>query len=57
MFIDACAIIALLSDEQEAKRVSDAIAKARNPFISPVAMLEAALGLRDPISLVCRLIP
>lgn len=48
MFIDAGAIIALLSDEPEAKRVSDAIAKARNPFTSPVAMLEAALGLARP---------
>ena len=48
MFIDACAIIALLSDEPEARRVSDAIAAARNPFTSPVAILEAALGLARP---------
>jgi ribonuclease VapC len=45
MFVDACAIIALLSDEPEAQRVSDAIASAKNPFSSPVAVLEAVLGL------------
>jgi ribonuclease VapC len=48
MFIDACAMIALLSDEPEAKRVSDAIATARDPFTSPVATLEAALALARP---------
>ncbi|KSV92174.1 hypothetical protein N181_30115 [Sinorhizobium fredii USDA 205] len=32
MFVDACAIIALLSDDPEAVRVSDAIASARHPF-------------------------
>jgi ribonuclease VapC len=48
MFVDACAIIALLSDEPEAKRVSLAIANAASPFTSPVAVLEAALGLARP---------
>jgi hypothetical protein len=32
MFIDACAIIAVLSDEPEASRVSDAIASGKNAF-------------------------
>ncbi|THV14204.1 type II toxin-antitoxin system VapC family toxin [Rhizobium rhizophilum] len=45
MFIDACAIIALLSDEPEATRVSDALASAKLPFTSPVAVLETVLGL------------
>ncbi|MFJ6322240.1 MULTISPECIES: type II toxin-antitoxin system VapC family toxin [unclassified Rhizobium] len=45
MFIDACAIIAVLSDEPEASRVSDAIASGKNTFTSPVAVLEAVLGL------------
>jgi ribonuclease VapC len=45
MFIDACAIIALLSDEPEATRVSDALASAKPPFTSPVAVLETVLGL------------
>lgn len=48
MFVDACAIIALLSDEPEAERVSKAIASARSPMTSPVAVLEAALGLARP---------
>lgn len=48
MFIDACAIIALLSDEPEATRVSDALASARQPFTSPVAVLETVLGLARP---------
>lgn len=48
MFVDACAIIALLSDEPEAKRVSEAIAAAERRMTSPVAVLEAALGLARP---------
>lgn len=48
MFIDACAIIALLSDEPEAARVSDAIASAKVSFTSPVAILETVLGLARP---------
>jgi ribonuclease VapC len=48
MFIDACAIIALLSDEPEAERVSDALASAEHRMTSPVAVLEAALGLARP---------
>lgn len=48
MFIDACAIIAVLSDEPEAKRVSDAIAAGKNAFTSPVAVLEAVIGLARP---------
>lgn len=45
MFVDACALVALLSDEPEAERVSDAIAAAKAPFSSPVAVLETVLGL------------
>ncbi|MBX9468249.1 MAG: type II toxin-antitoxin system VapC family toxin [Rhizobium sp.] len=48
MFIDACAIIALLSDEPEATRVSDALASAKLPFTSPVVVLETVLGLARP---------
>ncbi|MBM7044883.1 MULTISPECIES: type II toxin-antitoxin system VapC family toxin [Rhizobium] len=48
MFIDACAIIALLSDEPEAERVSKAITSAKSPMTSPIAVLEAALGLARP---------
>ena len=48
MFVDACAIIALLSDEPEAERVSDALVQAGRRMTSPVAVLEAALGLARP---------
>lgn len=45
MFVDACAIIAVLSDEPEAERISKALQCADNAFTSPVAVLETALGL------------
>jgi ribonuclease VapC len=45
MFVDACAIIAVLSDEPEAERISNALQTADTPFTSPVAVLETALGL------------
>jgi ribonuclease VapC len=48
MFIDACAIIALLTEEPEAERVSSALAAAETRMTSPVAVLEAALGLARP---------
>ncbi|MFA1621293.1 type II toxin-antitoxin system VapC family toxin [Rhizobium mongolense] len=48
MFVDACAIIALLSEEPEAERVSEAIASTKGPMTSPIAVLEAALGLARP---------
>jgi len=48
MFVDACAIIALLSDEPEADRVSDALVSAENRMTSAVVVLEAALGLARP---------
>jgi ribonuclease VapC len=48
MFVDACAIIALLSDEPEAERISNALASAEQRLTSPVAVLEAALGLARP---------
>jgi ribonuclease VapC len=48
MFVDASAIIALMSEEPEAERVSSAIATAREPITSPVAVLETVLGLARP---------
>ncbi|MET7247303.1 type II toxin-antitoxin system VapC family toxin [Methylobacterium sp. EM32] len=48
MFIDASALVAVLSDEPEAGRVSDAIAGAAIRITSPVAVLEAALALARP---------
>jgi ribonuclease VapC len=45
MFVDACAIIAVLSDEPEAERISKALVSVENSFTSPIAVLEVALGL------------
>lgn len=46
MFVDACAIIAHLSDEPEAARASDAIASERVPLRSPGAIFETVLRRR-----------
>ena len=48
MFVDASALVALLSDEPEAERVSNAIAAAEKPFTSALAILETALALSRP---------
>jgi ribonuclease VapC len=48
MFVDACAIIALLADEPEARRISDALAGAQHRITSPVAVLEAVIALARP---------
>jgi ribonuclease VapC len=48
MYVDACAIVALLADEPEAGRVSLALATAQEPITSPIAILEVALALSRP---------
>lgn len=48
MFVDSSALVALLSDEPEAERVSDAIASAAKRITSPVAVLETVLALARP---------
>ena len=48
MYVDACAIVALLADEPEAGRVSLALTAAKSPFTSPIAVLETALALARP---------
>jgi ribonuclease VapC len=48
MYIDACAIVALLADEPEAARVSAALARAKAPITSPIAILQATLALARP---------
>jgi ribonuclease VapC len=45
MFVDAAAIIAILSNEEEAARCSAAIASAREPVTSAIAVWETAVGL------------
>jgi ribonuclease VapC len=48
MYVDACAIVALLADEPEAGRVSRALSGAQTAITSPIAILEAALALSRP---------
>ncbi|QUS42148.1 type II toxin-antitoxin system VapC family toxin [Tardiphaga alba] len=48
MFVDACAVIAMLSGEPEAERVADALAGGKQRLTSPVAVLEAVMGLARP---------
>ncbi|MEP9397739.1 type II toxin-antitoxin system VapC family toxin [Mesorhizobium sp. KR2-14] len=48
MFIDAAAIVAILSDEPEAARCAAAIVEAENPFTSAIAVWEAAMALARP---------
>ena len=48
MFVDASAIVALLSGEREAERIAHALAAATTSFTSSVAVLEVALALSRP---------
>src|SRR3981081_4002408 len=45
MFVDASAIVAILTDELDAERLTNALAEARPPITSAIAIFEAALGL------------
>ncbi|MER8881624.1 type II toxin-antitoxin system VapC family toxin [Mesorhizobium sp. M0312] len=45
MFIDAAAIVAILSNETEAPRCAQAVMKASAPFTSAIAVWEAAMAL------------
>ncbi len=45
MFVDASAIIAVLTGEPEADTLADQLDGARAPITSPVAVFEATLGL------------
>lgn len=48
MFVDASAIIAVLSHEPGAARISDALMAAEGSFTSPVAVLETVISLARP---------
>jgi len=45
MFVDASAIVAVLTREPEADALADALDGALSPITSPIAIFEAALGL------------
>jgi uncharacterized protein with PIN domain len=44
MFLDASAIVAILTREPEADALSDLLEAARAPITSPIALFEAVLG-------------
>ncbi|TPM36209.1 type II toxin-antitoxin system VapC family toxin [Mesorhizobium sp. B2-3-4] len=48
MFVDAAAIVAMLSQETEAERCSQAIIDASASFTSAIAVWEAAMALSRP---------
>ncbi len=45
MFIDASAIVAILTREPEADTLADVLGEARSPITSPIAIFEAVLGI------------
>jgi ribonuclease VapC len=45
MFVDASAIVAILTREPEADLLADVLESAQSPITSPIAMFEAALGI------------
>ena len=45
MFVDASAIVAILTGEPEADALADVLEGARSPITSPIAMFEASLGI------------
>lgn len=45
MFVDASAIVAILTREADADDLADALEAARSPITSPIAVFEAALGV------------
>ncbi|TGQ56899.1 PIN domain-containing protein [Mesorhizobium sp. M1C.F.Ca.ET.193.01.1.1] len=48
MFVDAAAIVAMLSNEAEAERCARAVMDASTPFTSAIAAWEAAMALARP---------
>jgi ribonuclease VapC len=46
MFVDASAIVAIITREAEADVLADRLEAARAPVTSPIAIFEAALGIR-----------
>ena len=45
MFVDASAIVAILTREPEADTLADTLEQARQPITSAVAVFEAVLGI------------
>jgi ribonuclease VapC len=45
MFVDASAMVAILTREPDADELADTLEGARSPITSPIAVFEAALGV------------
>jgi ribonuclease VapC len=45
MFVDASAIVAILTREADADALADVLEAARSPITSPIAIFETALGI------------
>jgi len=45
MFVDASALVAILTREPEADRLADLLEQAAAPITSPIAIFEAVLGI------------
>jgi ribonuclease VapC len=46
MFVDASAIVSILTNEPDAPRLAAAVEEAGAPITSPIAIFEATLGIR-----------
>jgi ribonuclease VapC len=55
MFLDAAAIVAVLSEESEAERCAAALTSAADPITSAIAVWEAAVALARPDKLAVSL--
>ena len=53
MYLDACAIVALIAGEATAPAYAEALAGARDPWTSPLAAWEAIIVLSRPDTLDC----
>jgi ribonuclease VapC len=47
MFVDASAIVSILTNEEDAAPLAAAVEEAESPITSPIAMFEATLGIRN----------
>ena len=45
MFVDASAIVAMVTFEADADHLADILERAQSPITSPIAIFEAALGI------------
>ena len=53
MFVDACAMIAIIMREETAQDYTEALSRARRPFTSALAAWEATIILARPDRLDC----